>query len=192
MDLVERLAGPDGARVGSRTLYAAKDALAALHRRAPALRGLLTATSSGLRRAFGWETTYVETAPAGTIAVTYEGRGDGRRVAVTVDLTGLRSDGVSEAVVMNEQGARHFSRYQDSDGATLEGDGIGAWHEVTAAAARFVSPGEGMAFALRRVPGARLYRGRELIGSRLAWSGFGYSLPPAMERFSYDISIEEA
>ena len=93
---------------------------------------------------------------------------------------------------MNEQGARHFTATRTRTAPLLVGDGIGAWHEVTAAAARFVSPGEGMAFALRRVPGARLYRGRELIGSRLAWSGFGYSLPPTMERFSYDISIEDA
>ena len=51
-------------------MYAVKDSLAALHRRSPALRGLLTATSTGLRRAFGWQTTYEETELVGTIAVT--------------------------------------------------------------------------------------------------------------------------
>ncbi len=59
MDLVERLAGAGGEVVAPRLLYAAKDALAALHRHAPAARGLLTAASSALRRRFGWETVYV-------------------------------------------------------------------------------------------------------------------------------------
>ena len=31
-----------------------------------------------------------------------------------------------------------------------------------------------MSFSLGQAPGARLYRGRELVGSRLAWAGFGY------------------
>ena len=48
MNLVERLAGPGGASLQARPLYAAKNSLAALHRRAPALRGPLTATSARL------------------------------------------------------------------------------------------------------------------------------------------------
>ena len=82
---------------------------------------------------------------------------------------------------MNELGARHFDRYVDADGADLRGDEIGTWDEVTAARASFVStraPGGVLARAGRRARGCS--RGRELIGSRLAWSGFGYSLPPTL------------
>jgi hypothetical protein len=192
MDLVERLTGPDGRQVRPAALYAAKDALAALHRRSPALRSLLTATSSGLRRAFGWETTYEAAPTAGTVAVTCAGRDGEGCVSVAVQLSGLRINGVTEVVVMNEQGARHFARYQDSQGISLEGKRIGAWNEVTAGEARFVSHGDRIAFSLRQVAGARLYRGRELIGSRLAWSGFGYALPPSLQRFTYDVRIEKA
>ena len=60
---------------------------------------------------------------------------------------------------------------------------------MTAAEASFASSAADVVFTLRRVPGARLYRGRELIGSRLAWSGFGYVLPPTAARFAYDIAI---
>ena len=70
------------------------------------------------------------------------------RVAVTVDLSGLTGAGITEVVVMNEQGARCFDRYEDSDGAVLRGDGIGTWDEVGAARASLVSTGHRVAFSL--------------------------------------------
>jgi hypothetical protein len=188
MDLVERLSGPRGDTLTSAPLYAAKDVLAAVHRRFPALRRPLTAVSSGLRRAFGWRTAYVATASAGTVTVTYAATSAGR-VHVAVDLSALRTDGLTEAVVMNEQGAPAFDRYRDSDGAALSDGDIGEWQEVGAAEARFADSAAGVYFGVRRAPPARLYRGRELVGSRLAWAGFAYVLPPGVDRFEYDIEI---
>lgn len=203
MNLVERLARPGSANVGSRSLYAVKDSLAALHRRVPVLRGALTATSNALRRAGGWVTTFEETRSVATLTLTYTidggagshaaesrqaGRGEGR-VAVAVDLTGLSGNGVTEVVVMNEQGARHFDRYVDADGTTQQGARIGTWDEVTAARASFVSAADGVTFSLGQVEGARLRRGRELIGSRVAWSGFGYSFTPTLGVFGYELTI---
>lgn len=192
MDLVERLAGAEGVPVQSGALYAVKDSLAALHRRSPALRGLLTATSNTVRRALRWETTFEAIEPVGHVIVRFTVRGAEGVVDVAVDLRGLRKDGLTEVVVMNEQGARRFDRYRDADGVALDGHLIGAWHEVRAAEARFVDTGDGVAFSLRQAPGARLFRGRELIGTRLAWSGFGYSLPPSLEGFAYDVRAEVA
>jgi hypothetical protein len=205
MNLVERLAGPDGATVGSQALYAAKNSLAALHRRAPALRRPLTAVSNALRRSRGWRTTFEEAASTITLKLTYtirEGGGAGARavagvkagtaaasVTVTADLTGLPVDGISEVVLMNELGARRFDRYVDADGADLRGPEIGTWDVVTAARASFVSDAYRVAFSVAQADGATLHRGRELIGSRLAWSGFGYSLPPTLGRFAYDLTI---
>jgi hypothetical protein len=190
MNLVERLAKPGGGRVKSDTLHAAKNALAALHRRSRLLRGPLTATSATLRRAFGWETAYEETASWATLTVTHAIRGELGTIDITVDMTGLPSDGVTEVVLMNEQGARYFDRYRDSSGADLHGAEIGTWNEVHAEKASFVSDAHAVAFTLGQADGARLNRGRELIGSRLAWSGFGYSLPPVFGRFSYRLSID--
>jgi hypothetical protein len=203
MNLVERLATPGSANVGSRSLYVVKDSLAALHRRFPVLRGPLTATSNALRRAGGWVTTFEEARSVGTLTLTYTidggegGRGQqGReaeheagRVGVAVDLSGLSGNGLTEVVVMNEQGARHFDRYVDDEGTTLQGAQIGTWDEVTAARASFVSIAHGVAFSLGQVEGARLRRGRELIGSRVAWSGFGYSFPPTLSGFGYELTI---
>jgi hypothetical protein len=188
MDLVERLAGAGGETVAPRPLYAAKDALAALHRRVPAVRGLLTATSTALRRRFGWETMYVPVGLKAEVPVTSAvDRRDGS-VRVEVDLTGLPGD-VTEVAVMNEQGARAFDRFEDSGGAVLHGDAIGTWDEVTAAGARFVSPAYRVAFSIEPVDGAALRRGRELVGARLAWAGFGLTVPARRRGLCYGLRV---
>jgi hypothetical protein len=224
--LVERLAGArrggrpagggaSGRLARSRALYAAKDSLAALHRRVPWLRGPLAATSAAVRHTFDWVTTYEETEPCGTVTVRHvvwpvdvdmagraasggaagdlaPRRGAGSRVAVTVDLSGLAAPGITEVVVMNEQGAPHFDRYEDSDGAVLHDGEVGSWDLVAAARAAFVSGPHGVSFALAQAPGARLYRGRERAGSRLAWTGFGYSVRPQRRTFAYELRIASA
>ena len=190
MNLVERLARPGVGSLRWRSLYVAKDALAALHRRSPALRGPLTAVSNTLRRSFGWVTTFEEAGSSFAVKLTYTIREGEGSVTAAIDLTDLPQDGVTEVVVMNEQGARHFDRYVDADGTTLQGDAIGTWDEVAAGRAAFVSTAHGVAFSLGQVEGARLHRGRELIGSRVAWSGFGYSFPPTLAGFRYDLGVE--
>ena len=190
MSLVERLAGPGGESLKTRSLYAAKNSLAALHRRLPPLRRSLTATSIALRRTFGWVTTFEEAAFRAAVKVTYIIHDEEGRIDIAVDLTDLPTDGITEAVVMNEQGARHFDRYRDSDGTALRGEAIGTWDEVTAAEAGFASTADRVTFSLGQAQGARLSRGRELIGSRVAWSGFGYSLPPTLKEFGYTVRIE--
>ncbi|HEY5275891.1 MAG TPA: hypothetical protein VIK38_05055 [Coriobacteriia bacterium] len=190
MSLVERIARPSGGSLKPRVLYAAKNSLAALHRRFPLLRRPLTATSIALRRTFAWVTTFEEAAFRAAVKVTYVIDSDEGRIDIAVDLTGLPAVGITEAVVMNEQGARHFDRYRDSDGTDLRGEAIGTWDEVTAAEAGFVSTADRVTFSLGQAQGARLSRGRELIGSRVAWSGFGYSLPPTLKEFGYTVRIE--
>ncbi|MFA4964380.1 MAG: hypothetical protein WC709_01905 [Thermoleophilia bacterium] len=190
MNLVERLATRGGGSVEPRALYAAKDWLAALHRRAPGLRRPLAAASAALRRRLGWVTTYAEVAPVATLEVTYTVHAEDGLVSVTVAMPGAPAPGVTEVVVMNELGARHFRRYEDSAGAALQDEEIGTWDEVSAARASFASAAHRVAFSLGPVAGSRLYRGRDLVGSRLAWAGFGYSYPPALTRFTYDVKVE--
>jgi hypothetical protein len=72
---------------------------------------------------------------------------------------------------------------------TLQGNEIGCWDEVTAGWGCFASRSQMLAFSLARLDGAKLYRGRELIGSRLAWSGFGYSFPPTISRASFQVQV---
>ena len=188
MNLVERFTGEAGDALTPAALYGARDLLAALHRRAPLLRKPLTGASNTVRRALGWMTTFAAGPSFGTVLVRYTLADGQRTVAVAVDPSAL-SPGVTELVVMNELGARHFAHYWDAAGLLLDGPRIGSWDAVNAPAAGFRADDHAIGFALPNVAGARLYRGRELVGGRLSWAGFGYSLtPPACLRYSLEIT----
>jgi hypothetical protein len=142
-----------------------------------------------LRRVFNWKTTYVEEEAAGEVKMIYTIETGTGRMMVDIDLCGLPAD-LTEVVVMNEQGAHAFDRYQDSSGNNFRGEEVGCWDEVEADEAWFESSSRHVAFRLRKLEGARLFRGRELIGSRLTWAGFGYTFPPSMRRLRYELKIE--
>jgi hypothetical protein len=189
LDLVEKIHRRGIGSIRGGLIYAIKNSLAALIRSFSPLRGLLTAVSSGLRRVFGWETTYENAGFHATIKMVHTIHAETGEVRVEVDLNDL-PDSITEVVVMNEQGARHFDRYMDSSGLSLQGKDIGCWDEVTADEACFICSSRQVAFKLGQVKGARLFRGRELVSSRLAWAGFGYSFPPSIKRFVYELGIE--
>ena len=187
LDLVERLAARRGT-VRARLVYAAKDSLAAVHRRVPALRRPLTALSIALRRRLGLRTFYQPVGLVASVPVTYTVRGGESVVSIAVDLTGVPAS-VTEVVLMNELGAGHFDSYEDSSGASLTGSAVGTWDEVTAATASLVCSRRRIAFTLARVPGARLMCGREAVAGRLSWAGFGYSVRPGAPSFAYDVRV---
>ena len=108
---------------------------------------------------------------------------------IDVELRFPKVDGCTELIVLNEQGANWFDIYQDSDGLILKGDRIGSWNRIKATYASFRDQEDGLAFTLKRVEGARMFRGRELVTGSLAWSGLAYVLPPLTEKFAYSIEL---
>lgn len=168
-------------------VYDAKNFMALLIRRVPVLRGILTGISIALRSVFGWETTYDDAGVREKVKVIYTALAGSEEMRVDVDCTGLDNGGVTELIIMNEQGADHFDHYIDSSGTCIKGNKIGCWDEVFADEASFIGTESRVMFSLSQVSGARLFRGRELIGSRLAWAGFGYSVKPAINKFSFTI-----
>jgi hypothetical protein len=171
-------------------VYAARDVLAATHRRVPALRAPLTALSNAGRRRLGWLTTFEKVPPVATILVDHRVAEGGSIVTVRADLRDVPADAATGIALMNELGAGEFDRYEDAAGSSLAGGAIGSWDVVDAATASFVSSRRGLAFTLAQVPGGRLMRGREAIAGRLAWAGFGYLLRPGPPGFTYDVRIE--
>lgn len=190
MNLEERITRPGVGSIECKFFYRSKNYLAVLIRKFPFLRGLLTALSNGLRTTFNWETVYEEVDFCTVVKIVYTVEAESGNVHMILDTTGLPRDRISEVILMNEQGARYFDRYHDSNGSRLQGEEIGCWDEVTAEQASFISDQHRIAFTLEQVSGAKLYRGRELIGSRLAWSGFGYSFSPTIERFDCNLRIK--
>ncbi len=190
MNLHERLALGGGSFLKGRLASSLKNAAALLHRSYPLARGAFTAVSNSMRAAFGIRTVFERGRSAGTIRVEYRldpARGE---LGITMDASGVQDNGVTELVLMNEQGARHFTEYADSDGARLRSADIGTWYPVPAEEASFRDPRHGVRFSVRKVPGARLYRGRELVRGRLSWAGFAYLLPPTTVAFGCSVVIE--
>lgn len=190
LNLEEKVTLPGFKSAQSNRLYPVKYLLAAIIRRCPPLRGFLTTLSNALRWMFGLKTVF-EIAEFSTSVITiYTIDRQAGTLTVEVDTKNLSGNGVTEVFVLNEQGAGYFDVYRDSSGTLLRGEAIGCWDKVTAEQASFLSESHRLAFTLHQVKGATLYRGRELIGSRLAWSGFGYAFQPTIDRFSYQVSIE--
>jgi hypothetical protein len=189
LNLEEKIARSSADIIENRYLYASKNMLAALIRFLPILRKLLTGTSNLLRSTFSLKTTYEPTDSFTYVTINYTIHADAGEIIV--ELTGSDSipNGISEIILMNEQGAHFFDQYQEADGIPRHGREIGCWDEVSAPYAAFISTRQQISFSLPQVNGARLYRGRELIGTRLAWSGFGYSFPPSLDHFSYKLTI---
>ncbi len=190
MDLVERVSQPGHSALENRAFYLAKNILAALIRGLPVLRRPLTALSSLIRQAFHWETIYTQAAFSTELQLLYSLDAETGRIGIDLDTHDL-PPGVTGVMLMHEQGAQAFDRYLDTSGLSLQGQAIGCWDEVTAQAAWFESHTHPVAFRLGQVNGARLFRGRERVGSRLSWAGFGYSFSPSIGRFHCDLQIEQ-
>ncbi len=164
----------------------AKEIAAAVHRRVPFARGFLSRLSTVVRAAGGLTTAFVPCAPAGFVRVDYEAA---PVLTVNVDASAISARSLSQIVVMNELGADYFTRYIDSEGNLLDGEAIGTWSRVDARQASFMDPAHDIAFSVRAVNGARIFRGRERVPQRLAWAGFGFVLPASARSFSYDVRI---
>lgn len=191
MNLEERIARPGSKSVDSRAFYTFQNSLAAVIRQIPISRRLMTGLSTTLRRLSGLETTYEPSTFSTEVELRYHFERDSGNIQVEIDTTNTSKAGITEIVVMNEQGANFFDQYRDSNGVCQQSGEIGLWDRVTAESATFRCETRGVAFSLHQVRGATLFRGRERIGSRLAWSGFGYSFPAVIERSAFQLRIEQ-
>jgi hypothetical protein len=189
LNVTEKTTRPGRGSIRREFFYTLKNFAALLIRRVPAFRGILTAASSALRRMFSWETAYERTGFQMKVKMTYTINTQTGTMLIRADWADQVCGKATEFVIMNEQGAHYFDRYHDSSGTVLQGKEIGCWDEVFAHEATFMNCQDRIGFSLETVSGTRLFRGRELIGSRLAWAGFGYSLPPGVKSFSYVLRI---
>jgi len=191
LSLEERIERNGSGSVNSPLVYASKNSLAAVIRQIPFMRKLLTNTSNLLRSHLSLETTYEASEFSTYVVLTYTIDDTNGRIKVELVGGDFIPGSISEVIIMNEMGAHHFDQYQDSDGVTQRGDEIGCWDAVAADEAAFIDETHKVSFSLPQVRGARLYRGRELIEPRLAWAGFGYSFPPGLKPFSYEVTIKK-
>jgi hypothetical protein len=190
LNLEEKISRNGIGSINNRWMYASKNILAAVIRNWPLSRKVLITASSWLRSTFGWKTTYEQADFSIFISMTYTVDKAAGKVFIELNGTEHATPNISEVIVMNEQGAHNFNLYQEAGGRLQPGREIGCWDLVLGESATFISSGYGISFSLPQVKGAKLYRGRELIDSRLAWAGFGYSFAPDLPSFKYAIKLE--
>ncbi len=187
LNLEEKTVGENNGKTISGFLNQGKLWLSAFIRRLPWSRKPLMHLSKLLRFTFHWQTEYLDSEMRFRIPIQYKFHKN--TMAVIVDLSQVKDDRITEIVIMNEQGAKYFNHYRDSDGKEIQGNEIGCWDEVKAPEATFVDPQRKISFSLKQVPGAKLFRGLEMADSRLAWSGFGYTFSPRRKKIRYTLKI---
>jgi len=189
MNLVERMVVKSSRRIESEAFYRIKECFSWLHRKYPLLRGILVQSSNSLRRTWGLETRFEKIACAGMVSVVNTVNTKNGTIHVGVDISNVNKERCIEVNIMNELGANYFDSYRDSNGLFLKGNAIGTWDETFADEASFIDSCDNVAFTLNAKKGARMFRGRELVEGRLAWSGLAYRLPGDIINFTYDIRI---
>jgi len=138
-----------------------------------------------LSGALGFNTHFMKGELKGQIAIDYHL--SPRSLRVEADFNGLEREGRRSVALLNEQGASFFSVYRDATGLSLRNKGIGGWTEVKAEEASLSSPDGAVGFSLRRIDGARLYRGLEM-NKRVSWSGLDY-IVEGRTMFSYEVGF---
>lgn len=170
-------------------LYWIHETLSKWHRKRPSLRAFLRHSGALVRRAFHIQIKFEEGASSGFVSVEYQIDAKKKTILVALDIKDLQLDGKTEVFIMNELGADHFDLYRDSDGSELKKESIGTWEEVTAREAIFTDSSREISFTLWKADEAKMFRGRELVPGKLAWSGLSYLLPRHLTKFSYLVKI---
>jgi hypothetical protein len=162
------------------------DYISLLYQKHKSLAGLILLTK-GLLFKLGADTFFVKTKPKGKVIVTYTVNRN--RILVKMNFSQLDRNNLQKVFVHNEQGARFFRRYSDSDGLKLNDKEIGAWDLVRAHSARITDKHDRVGFGLKNVEGAVLRRGMETAKDSLDWVGLDYELNPEDDQFEYEIEI---
>jgi hypothetical protein len=129
----------------------------------------------------------------GTVVVSYTVGVDG--VRVVVDLSGLEMDW-NRVYLMNEQGARTFTRYREP-GLEVEGDQFGKWQPTMARQGCVVAGDDSVQFCVETEDEGPRYYGRERYKQyywvgiyTLSWAGIDLEIVPPGNRLEYHIRVE--
>lgn len=136
-----------------------------------------------------------EPAPSiGTVVVSYTVGADD--IHVMVDLSGLEAEW-DRAYLMNEQGARTFTRYHEP-GLEVEGDQFGKWQPTMAPRGCIVADDDSVQFCVETENERLRYYGRERYNQyywvgvyALSWAGIDLEFAPPENRFEYLIRIQK-
>jgi hypothetical protein len=125
----------------------------------------------------------------GSVLVSYAIDEASRGIEVAMDFSGVQTSGLQCIYISNELGGNLFDVYSDSSGAVLRGDAIGAWDRIDAVWATLLSPTKNVGFRVEVPESAQAFRGREIIGLDISWSGIIFMVSPTTKSLQYRISV---
>ncbi len=147
-------------------------------------RSLLTSLMK-LQHLLGVKLSFQRVTPRGIVKITYQLAGN--KVKVRVDCSKIADEIPERLLIFNEQSS-DFNLYEDCF-EKLTNDQIGVWELVHSERACLTNSYAETTLCVEAIPGAELYRGRELLRPRLDWSGFCYAIPSFDQSFCYTIKI---
>jgi hypothetical protein len=137
---------------------------------------------------------YEPVAPLGTIAVRYTPKPDGV-IVVSADFSDL-DEPWDKVYLMNEQGARVFTRYEEP-GLVLEGGDLGKWQSSSAQRSCLSSKDQSLQFCVETEGEGSRYYGRERYNQyywigvyALSWAGIDLEVEAPADGVAYRIEIE--
>ena len=139
---------------------------------------------------------YRDVEPLGTVVFTYTILSPDV-IELAVDFSGLEADW-DRAYLMNEQGARRFTRYVDATGRSLDAPEVGIWEETAAPFGCWEAPTHSVRFCVEAAEGQRGFVGRERYRQynwlgfySLSWSGIDIAVEAPQDTYAYTIRVEE-
>lgn len=171
-------------RLENRELRAVLRYLAGVYQRHKGLRSL---TLKDVYTRIGVKSSFVKVPPLSKAIITY--LISPGKVRIKADFSLIPRRNLQKIFMLNEQGAKSFRRYADSNGTKLADKQIGAWDTVDAERASMTDSLGVFGFGLRRMNHSILRRGREFLEGLLDWVGLDYEIDPKNTTFEYDIEI---
>jgi hypothetical protein len=187
MNLVARMARK-GKEISSGLFYLMWENFSRIHREYPQFRKCMSISSRIMKKKLDLREVFSLEPTLGFVRASYLISNSN----IDIEFNFPKIHDCTELIILNEQGANWFDAYQDSDGLILKGERIGSWDQIGADYASFVDAADGIIFTLKKVNGAKLFRGRELEAGSLAWAGLTYVLPSWTEKFAYSIELSRA
>jgi hypothetical protein len=118
-----------------------------------------------------------------------------RTIEVHVDFSGLQAPW-DRAYLMNEQGARFFTRYEEP-GITAQGEGFGKWQPTRSRRSCVVADDRSLRFCVETDDEIQRYYGRERYNQFywigvyvLSWAGIDLEVEAPASHFTYRIVLE--
>ncbi|MHA2142923.1 MAG: hypothetical protein ACXADD_15675 [Candidatus Thorarchaeota archaeon] len=125
----------------------------------------------------------------GEIHTSYEIEAQRGQIVVSLEFSDVAKPNLQHIYVSNELGGTYFDHYVDNSGVRLVGEDISGWDRISADWAIFCAPKMNLGYRIEIPKEAIAFRGREVIGPDICWSGIIFMLDPSLENLHYNVTL---